>query len=295
MHNRQLTITLHNGGRIVLYAATPERNYDLGRMGQLMGLPMEDWKPETMDADLVSANVMPEGRHTMWKTALTEIAYTENWSHILIAGWRRRPRKSPYYRNFIWQMALIWGTLNALLKGQNALLVHCAVLETERGAVVVFGESGMGKSTASARWRALGGKCISDDMALLDFSGGDRIRVRRMPTWSACREGKNEWNYPAGKELALIGVLALGRSESGHDEIVELSPALFFAQCFRSMFYWYLINTKHLPDAMKAKLAERIRLFAEKITGKYPPCALLTVLEGNELRTVVEGHLRRQQ
>jgi len=294
LHNRQLTIPLHNGGRIVLYAATPERNYDLGRMGRLLCLPMDDWKPENMDAELVSANVMPEGRHTMWKTALTEIAFTENWSHVLITGWRRRPKHVTLHRYYVWQMSLIWGSLNALLKVQNAILVHCSVLETERGAVLLFGESGMGKSTASARWRAQGGKCISDDMALLDFSGGDQVYVRRMPTWSACREEKNEWNYPAGEELPLVCVLALGRSENGRDEIVELSPAQYFAQCYRSMFYWYTLNTKSLPDDMKACLANRIRQFTERITGEYPPRALLTVLGGDDLRTIIEEHLQPQ-
>ena len=280
----------------MLYAATLERNDNLDGMGRLLSLPVEDRKPETMDTELVSAKEMPEGRHTMWKTALTEIAFTESWSHILIAGWRRPPKRTVYYQHYIWQMALIWGTLNALLKGRDAILVHCSVLETERGAVLLFGESGMGKSTASKRWRAQGGKGISDDMALLDFSGGDQVYVRRMPTWSACREEKNEWNYPAGEELPLVCVLALGRNESGigGDKIVELSPAQYFAQCYRSMFYWYTFNTKSLPDEMKARLTNRIRKFTERITGKYPPRALLTVLEGNELRTVIEGHLQAQ-
>ena len=190
-------------------------------MGCLLCLPMDDRKTEAMDAELVSADEMPAGRHTMWKTSLTETAFTENWSHILVAGWRRPPRRTVLYQHFVLQMTLVLGSLNALLKGREALLVHCSTLETERGAVLLFGESGMGKSTASRRWRAQGGKCISDDMALLDFSGGDQVYVRRMPTWSACREEKNEWNYPADEELPLVDVLALGRSKSGRDEIVD--------------------------------------------------------------------------
>ena len=294
MQNRQLTIPLHNGGRIFFYASTPERNNDLDRMGCLLCLPMDERKTEAMDAELVSADEMPAGRHTMWKTSLTETAFTENWSHILVAGWRRPPRRTVLYQHFVLQMTLVLGSLNALLKGREALLVHCSTLETERGAVLLFGESGMGKSTASRRWRAQGGKCISDDMALLDFSGGDQVYVRRMPTWSACREEKNEWNYPADEELPLVDVLALGRSKSGRDEIVELSPVQYFAQCYRSMFYWYTRNTKALPDDRKASLANRIRQFTERITGKYPPRALLTVLEGNDLRTVIEEHLQTQ-
>ena len=151
----------------------------------------------------------------------------------------------------------------------------------------------MGKSTLSARWRAHGGKCISDDMALLDFSGGKEIYVRRMPTWSACRLDKNQWNYPVGEELPLICVLALGRSENGRDEIVELSAAQFFAQCYRSLFYWNLLYANKLPEEMQKRLGDRIREQTNILTGKFPPRALLTVLEG-DLRSTIEDHLQTQ-
>ena len=289
MSTPQLSIRLHNGQKIVLNVSSAGKQFSNLQMGELLCLPMESGAAD-MDVELVSSGKMPACRHTMTKTKLTEIAFAEDWSHVLIEVCRREPRHPNYYRNYVWQMSLIWGSMNAILHGGKALLVHCALLETERGAVVLFGESGIGKSTASARWRAQGGKCVSDDMALLDFSGEDQVYVRRMPTWSACREGKNQWNYPAGEELPLACVLALGRSESGRDEIVELSPALYFAQCYRSMFFWYLINTKQLPDELKGRLSERIVHFTQIITGKYPPRALLTVLEG-DLRSVIENEL----
>ena len=129
-------------------------------------------------------------------------------------------------------------------------------------------------------------------MALLDFSGSDGvIRVRRMPTWSACREEKNEWDYPAGEELPLAGVLALGRSETGRDEIADASPAQFFAQCYRSMFYWDLFYAKELPEEKQRILTDRIRALAELITKRFAPRALLTVLKG-DLKTVIEDNLR---
>jgi len=171
--------------------------------------------------------------------------------------------------------------MNSVLHGGPAILVHCAVLEPERGAVLLFGESGMGKSTAFKRWRKNGGEGISDDMALLDFSRKDRVFVRRMPTWSACREGRNEWNYPSGEEIPLAGVLVLGRSESGHDEIVPIREAQFFAQCYRSMFYWFIFAASALPGVMKERLAKTLRTQTEIITGMFPPRALLTALDGN--------------
>lgn len=125
-------------------------------------------------------------------------------------------------------------------------------------------------------------------MALLDFSGNNDIYVRRMPTWSACREGKNEWNHPAGEEIPLAGVLALGRSECGHDKIVPLSPAQFFAQCFRSLFYRNLFYAKELPEEKQRILTDRIHNWTQIITKRFKPQALLTVPAGGNLNKTIE-------
>ena len=272
-----------------MQANGPEEAIPFAGLGELLCLQQEETAAYPADAELIMPGRMPEERHILRTTPITDIAYTADWSRTLLEGWKNPPRYPHYYRCYIWQTALIYAGINAILRGKNAILAHCTVLETNRGAILIFGESGMGKSTASARWRALGGKCVSDDMALLDFSGKDgSIHVRRMPTWSACREERNEWNYPAGEELPLIGLLALGRSEKGHDEIFELSAAQFFAQCYRSLFYWVLSYAKKLPEEKQKFLADRIRAWTEIITGRFAPRALLTALEGEDLIKIIE-------
>ena len=289
---RRLTIGLHDGN-IVMQADGPEETIAFDGLGRLLCLNIINGTVDGFaDAELIPPDRMPESRHMLRSTALTETAYAPDWSRVLIAGWKKPPKRPHLYRCCVWQTALICAGMNAILRGVNAVLAHCAVLETARGALLLFGESGMGKSTASARWRAYGGKCLSDDMALLDFSGSDGvIRVRRMPTWSACREEKNEWNYPAGEELPLAGVLALGRSESGRDEIVPLSPAQFFAQCYRSMFYWDISRAKDLPEEKQRILTDRIRGQTEIVTKRFAPRALLTALDGGDLVKTIEEAL----
>lgn len=280
---RQVAIALHGGGNVVIQSDGPEKDIPFDGFGRLLCWKIAAEAAGTADAELLPPDRMPEMRHVLRSTSLTETAFDADWSRVLIAGWKKPPKRPHYYACYVWQTALICACMNALLRGEKAVLVHCSVLETDRGAVLLFGESGMGKSTASARWRAYGGKCVSDDMALLDFSGRDgEVFVRRMPTWSACREEKNEWNYPAGEELPLAGVLALGRSESGHDEIVALSPAQFFAQCYRSMFYWNLFFAKDLPEEKQHVLPDRIRAWTEIITDRFAPRALLTALDGGD-------------
>ena len=71
---------------------------------------------------------------------------------------------------------------------------------------------------------------------------------------------------------------------------MPLSPAQFFAQCYRSLFYWNLFYAKELPEAKKRILTDRIRAQAETITKRFAPRALLTVLEG-DLKKLIEDNL----
>ena len=289
---RRLTVRLHDGGSISIQADAPENAIAFDRFGELLCRELEtEENGNPPDVELILPGEMPEDRHVTRITGLTEIAYTKDWSRTLIAGWKKTPRHPTSYNGYIWQTASIYAGMNALLRGEDAALAHCAVLETARGAVLIFGESGMGKSTAFRRWRMAGGTGFSDDMALLDFSGNDGIHVRRMPTWSACRREKNEWNYPVGDELPLSGILALGRSETGQDEIATLSPAQFFAQCYRSIFYWSLFYAKDLPEEKQRFLVNRIRTRTEIIAKMFPPRALLTVPEGVGLTELIEESL----
>ena len=291
---RRLTIRLHDGQSIVMQADAPENAMAFDGFGSLMCLPVETAGGEgAPDVELIAPGAMPEGRFVIRDWATTEIAYARDWSRVLIEGWKKPTRRPMYYNCYVWQTALVHACTNALFRGAKALPVHCAVLETDRGAVLLFGESGMGKSTAFARWRSGGGKGFSDDMALMDFSGDDGVvRVRRLPTWSACREGRNAWDYPVGDELPLACVLALGRSETGDDELTDLSPAQYFAQCYRSMFYWILFYAKSLPAELKTRLAESVRAMTEDVTGRFAPRALLTALEGTRLAELVETAVR---
>ena len=289
--SRHLAIGLHDGGSVVMQTDVPEEAAAFDGLGRLLCLTVKDGAPENVaDATLTVPDALPENRHVVRETPLTETAYTADWGRLLVAGRKKASRRPDYCRSCVWQTLLISAGLNAVLRGADAVPVHSAVLETDRGAVLIFGESGMGKSTAFRRWIACGGKGFSDDMALLDFSGDDGIHVRRLPTWSACREGRNEWNYPAGEELPLAMVFALGRSETGRDRIAELSAAQFFAQCYRSMFYWILRYAAGLPDDLKARLTSCIRRQTEIIADRFPPRALMTSFEG-DLKRFVEDNL----
>ena len=263
--------------------------------GRLMGVEVRTCPDDApCDARLVPVSAAPAGSDEVYSTRWLEVRRDKPGNPYWVCGTRTPRSRAEEQMNLgiLWYMTLAMACVHAIQRGEKFILCHCTLLETPQGGVLLFGESGVGKSTASARWRAQGGQCISDDMALMDFSDrGGNVFLRRMPTWSAVREGNNEWNYPCGEEIPLAGVLALGRSESGHDEIVELKPAQYFAQCYRSMFYWTLLFAERLRPEEQTPIIETIRSFTERITKQYPPRALLTVLAGNELRGVIETYL----
>ncbi len=279
MKPRQLAIKLHDGGKIIMQTTAPEEVIAFAGLGELLDVKI-DFSTRGADAEIIPADHLTAGCFLLRDNACLKAAYAADWSKVWVAGLKPNHRRPHYYHCCIWQTALMYAAMNALLRGENAVLVHGAALETERGAVLIFGESGMGKSTAATRWKLAGGKCVSDDMLLLDFSSAG-IFVRRMPTWSACREGKNPGNYPATEELPLRGVLALGRSTSGKDEIVPVSAAQYFAQCYRSLFYWQVFFAKALPADKQRVLADRIKFLATTVVEKFAPRALLTALEGD--------------
>lgn len=85
--------------------------------------------------------------------------------------------------------------------------------------------------------------------------------------------------------------LALGRNESGRDEIIDLNAAQYFAQCCRSVFYWSLVRGKLLPDDLKERLTMQIRRRTERIMELFPPRALMTLPEGGGLAELIEDNL----
>lgn len=68
-----------------------------------------------------------------------------------------------------WLQTYILGYgLSMLALQRNMLPIHCSVVADERGAVLIAGESGAGKSTATTAFLKEGYTLMADDMALVD-------------------------------------------------------------------------------------------------------------------------------
>jgi len=90
---RVLSIRLHDGSSIVMQASWPEEAIAFDGLGKLLCLDITDGESGGNDVEFVPPDAMPENRHVLRDQSLTEIAYALDWSRILIAGWKKTPKR----------------------------------------------------------------------------------------------------------------------------------------------------------------------------------------------------------
>ncbi|GEM_PF-3018903 len=178
------------------------------------------------------------------------------------------------------QKLLLYGYTASLIDGGNFDLIHGALLEDAPGsATLLFGESGIGKSTSVRRWRAAGKTAIADDMVYLYCRDGEYF-ARPLPTWSACLEGTNLDCYDFNREVHVSRALLLLRDpETEHvGEIPAIHYRLSAIKAVSETSSWLL---PYLPGDWRDALADRLMTFSRAMVEKFPPRALLAHLAGN--------------
>lgn len=223
----------------------------------------------------------PEGLYPMFASGTVDAFYDAE---------RRQCRlyvKTPerLHRNrlavFIWQMSVAGAAVASVMRGNKAHLMHCSMLEKSGRALLLCGESGIGKSTSVRRYKAAGGTAIADDMVLLEHAPDGRLYAYRLPTWSACREnGLDGLDYPFAPPLEVAGVLAISRGEE-REALEMISRAEYYAQIYRCSFFHYLWNCGQLPEAEKSLLASVLKESVDKIAAIFPPQAFMAHLDGD--------------
>jgi hypothetical protein len=180
---------------------------------------------------------------------------------------------------FLWHLSVICGALAALLRGRKVQLMHCSMLEKDNQALLLLGESGIGKSTSMRRWQESGGEAVADDMVLLEYLDGE-IVVHRLPTWSACRIKLEGRVYAYDPPLQLKNVLAITRGEA-NESVQTISKAEYYAQLYRCGFFHYQPIAQNLPLPVQKKLAVSLRDFTAILTERFKPQAFFAHLDGD--------------
>lgn len=183
---------------------------------------------------------------------------------------------------------LAYGVLAGILRGKPVTLVHCSLLETHAGAVMICGESGVGKSTTARRWCAAGGICYGDDMILLE-SREDGFYCHPLPTWSACSVSLDGKYYPFSPGRRLVGVLGLSRGKE-REEIKPLLAHEFFAQIYRALYYFQYACIQYFPLEQQKYLTAHLQQLTERLTAEFPARGLFAHLDG-DIRSTLKDYL----
>lgn len=192
------------------------------------------------------------------------------------------------YKLYLWQLSVLGGCIASMLRGNPVMLMHCAMLERDGEGLLLCGESGMGKSTSSRRWREAGGTAIADDKILVEFTGDKGILLHRLPTWSACREsGIAGKSYPFNPPLKLKNIVILSRSKAGEREHVSpITHAEYFAQVYRCAFFHYKEILRPLPADYMQECGIFLRKLTERLIEHCDPVCYFASLDGDICSTL---------
>ncbi len=88
-----------------------------------------------------------------------------------------------------------WG-MSMLAMQRGILSIHCSALADEKGAILIAGESGAGKSTVTAAFLEKGYRLMADDMAFVETKPGEAVWVKpAFPFQKLCRNVAMEKGY----------------------------------------------------------------------------------------------------
>jgi hypothetical protein len=145
-------------------------------------------------------------------------------------------------------------------KGIQAALLHGAMLVSATApdeCTLVFGVSGMGKSTAATRWKKNNGTAPADDMVLIYKDREGVFYARPMPTWSRFPE-KVDFNICC----KVKNILRLQRG--GFDCIAPSESTVDWSiDCTRGLMF-----NHYLPELKREKssdIAEKCMQFSEEL------------------------------
>lgn len=121
------------------------------------------------------------GDKMSWLSNRTCCLLVENGSKITYS--LKEGGNPEYLRTYI----LGWG-MSMLALQRGILAIHCSAVANERGAVLICGESGAGKSTMTTAFLDKGYRLMADDMAFVETRPGDKAMVSpAFPYQKLCR------------------------------------------------------------------------------------------------------------
>ena len=169
-------------------------------------------------------------------------------------------------------------SLRRTLFGRTTFVHGALLLFKEAGtATVLFGHSGIGKSTASERFIRQGGSCLSDDKMLLSFHEDGRVLAQPTPTWS--RFGVRELDVDFSSIVPVSSILWLSRGEN--DTIRAADPVQWRLTFVKSLSNVLEYPCNWLPQNVLRPILEKVISLMPEIERHFGAFELLGDLNGS--------------
>ena len=169
-------------------------------------------------------------------------------------------------------------TMEMLYAPGNFAVFHGSILECGEESILLFGESGIGKSTTRRRWLSEGGSSTSDDAMLCFFDGND-LYARCLPTWSDwSMNGSFSRRYPAAEPRRIKSILWLSRGKESQ-YISQIPPAVWHAQMMSALMVHAISPVRRFSDTEKTQYLNNIWNFICKVDKKFAPRGLFAHLD----------------
>lgn len=161
----------------------------------------------------------------------------------------------------------------ALLNQRGLVALHANAIHTPRGAVILAGQSGGGKSTLHAALLARGMAMLSDDVAVLRGAAGGIEVLPGLPRYRMVADAWARVQPPAAQVTALGGL---------RNKVALVAPAAAFHAAPAPLAAIYVLEP-HAGDAIAVERVHGVAAFRLLQANAYPPLESMTLPE--HLRT----------
>ena len=167
---------------------------------------------------------------------------------------------------------------------RECFIVHGALLESPRGALLLCGPSGIGKSTTSLRLAKFADILADDCFCLYRRDGA--WRARPQPTWSSYLFGKARLaKCEARHETRVSQLLIIGRSAEKYTKLSPDEAMLGIANSFTDMVKWHI---ERYPEKLRSQLLAVAVDGASQLARTLPVGALQLTLDCDVHRLLSE-------
>ena len=177
--------------------------------------------------------------------------------------------------------------ISRMLSG-NLSMMHGTLLNLpdSRNAALLFGTSGVGKSTIGKRFTAQGGYCPADDMSVLTFLPDGRLVAQPSPTWSALDLSMRGFHVQFTEQYEVKALLHQLRGED--DKIIPEELINWRLALVNGIAEFMTFPANWLDIRVYRMVMEANGAFVRKCLERFAPHSVMGDLNGHILQNLTE-------